>query len=158
MAKFKCFFDGCCVPKNPFGGMGYGWAVMDGLSTSLQPDRDTIEYGTGYKPASLENSANTAEYLAFIGLVEWLLLNTKENDEILIFGDSKLVVEQMNGAWRIKEGLYVSTALDAELFYRELTRKRKCTLKWIPRERNSYADELSRLDVPEEIEIFLPEN
>lgn len=156
MARYKCFFDGACVPKNPFGVMGFGWVVMDGNIAYLNPDRDTIEYGSGYEPASLQNSSNKAEYLAFSELLRWLLENTQKGDEILIFGDSQLVIKQMNGEWKINEGLYRSAAWDADDLLDELKRDRKCLLRWIPREKNSYADELSRLSLPEEVEIFLP--
>lgn len=156
MARYKCFFDGACVPKNPFGAMGFGWAIMDGNKFHLKPDTDTIEYGSGYEPASLKNSSNKAEYLALSGLLEWLLKNTEKGDEILIFGDSQLVIKQMNGEWGMKEGLYLSAASYADDLLDELRETRKCLLKWIPREQNSYADELSRLSFPDEIEIFLP--
>lgn len=47
---------------------------------------------------------NEAEYQAFIASLKWLgeNLNNKKIDEVFFFLDSKLVVEQINKNWKIK--------------------------------------------------------
>lgn len=81
---------------------------------------------------------NFAEYKAVItGLT--LANEIAPGAEILIRMDSKLVVEQMSGRWKIKHEQMagLSTELAA------LIGNRKVTFEWIPREQNSRADALA---------------
>jgi probable phosphoglycerate mutase len=54
--------------------------------------------------------------------------------------DSKLVVEQMSGRWKIKHPALQPLALEARQLARGFTRIR---YEWIPRERNKHADRLA---------------
>ena len=58
-----------------------------------------------------------------------------------MIGDSQLVIKQMFGRWRIKGGCYVELPREAKLLLRQF---QIITGKWVPRERNSAADELSK--------------
>lgn len=81
---------------------------------------------------------NVAEYRAILTGVE--LANEIDSDaELIIRMDSKLVVEQMSGRWKIKHdnmadlSEQVSAALGS----------RKHSFEWIPREKNQKADSLA---------------
>jgi len=52
-----------------------------------------------------QKTNNESEYLAFITAVEWLVKYSLENNvsSVNFFLDSKLVVEQINKNWKIKE-------------------------------------------------------
>jgi ribonuclease HI len=52
-----------------------------------------------------QKTNNESEYLAFIAAVEWLVEYSSKNklSSIEFFLDSKLVVEQVNKNWKIKE-------------------------------------------------------
>jgi ribonuclease HI len=60
----------------------------------------------------------------------------------LIRGDSKLVVMQINGKWKIHGGLYVPFYKQAKALWAKL--KDRARLEWIPREQNDICDVLSK--------------
>ncbi len=45
---------------------------------------------------------NYAEYMAVIKALEEILARTWQDDKITFFADSKLLVEQLNGNWKVK--------------------------------------------------------
>jgi probable phosphoglycerate mutase len=60
--------------------------------------------------------------------------------EVEVRMDSKLVVEQMSGRWKIKHPALQPLALEAQRIARRFTR---IGYEWIPRERNKHADRLA---------------
>ena len=80
-------------------------------------------------------SNNVAEYR---GLIEGLALAQElaPDAHIHVRMDSKLVVEQMSGRWKIKHPDMQDLARQA----RELIGHHSVTFEWIPREKNSLAD------------------
>lgn len=147
MQKFICYFDGACEPMNPGGNMGIGACVFKG---ERFPENDACFEHSNFVPASPKNSNNVAEYMAFEKLLDW----TKENVKgatgelkplVHIYGDSKLVIYQMLGAWKIKGGLYVPFAQSCRDKLNGL-RMNNITIQlgWIPRDMNSLADRLSK--------------
>jgi len=128
MKFYKCYFDGACEPQNPGGAMGIGYTVND------FKDYD-------FKAPDPENTNNVAEYLAFCKILQHL--EGEKKCKINILGDSMLVINQMNGLWKIKKGKYKEIALEAKILLNKLKKDNNIILKWIPRERNVIADELS---------------
>jgi ribonuclease HI len=131
----ECFFDGACYPKNPYGTMGMG-ACINEMGIELWKCSHTIPAGKG-------NSNNVAEYLALEYILDYLINQKAHGETILIKGDSKLVIEQMSGYFKIKNGMYVPAALRCKKKVSILQQKNTVNFKWIPREQNSYCDELS---------------
>lgn len=136
-----CYFDGCCEPTNPGGNMGLGaWAHFG--SDQLFEHSEMIR-------AKFTNSNNVAEYMAFEKLLIWLSTEDKLIDicgrDVIIYGDSKLVIMQMQKLWKIKGGRYVNIANEC---FKQLTFVKdlgfKVSLEWIPREENDRADDLSK--------------
>ena len=83
---------------------------------------------------------NVAEYKALrAGIQEVLRLDA--NARVTVRMDSKLVIEQMRGVWKIKHP--DMRALADEIF--ELTESLDVEYEWIPRELNSRADALANL-------------
>ena len=126
MEVSECFmgFDGCIIWAGGAGALieGPGGEVLAEIS----------------KPLGLVTN-NEAEYLALIYLLEQAIkLNIKS---MRIQGDSQLVVNQVNGSWRVKQ---------AHLFrlygrVRELLEQiPKWSLVWVPRELNEAANKLSQ--------------
>ena len=71
---------------------------------------------------------NVAEYTALMaGLSQALQLNSEAN--ILVRMDSKLVIEQMTGSWKIKHPDMIKLAADTQ----KLASGRNITWTWIPR-------------------------
>jgi ribonuclease HI len=129
MKNYKCYFDGACEPKNPGGKIGAGVYITDGINE---------HFDNMFINARPENTNNIAEYSAFLLILD--KLKTKIDCDIQIFGDSMLVVNQMNDEWQIKHGAYREYALKAKPLLSELKKKNKVTISWIPREQNEKAD------------------
>jgi probable phosphoglycerate mutase len=81
---------------------------------------------------------NVAEYRAVLAAIE-LANEIAPDARLLVRMDSKLVVEQMSGRWKIKnEGMQDLSAQMAKAIG-----SRDVTFEWIPREQNSKADSLA---------------
>lgn len=78
-------FDG---GKNK-GGTYYSFLIFQGRTPIRFDNRIKIN----------ANTSNEAEYIALIRALEALL--EMDADSILILGDSRLVVNQVNGAWKV---------------------------------------------------------
>ena len=125
-------FDGAAFPNAPKvgGERGIGIVLYDG---------DRIVKEVSERLPGL-GSSNSAEYEAIIrGLEEALKMGC---DEILVRGDSQLVIRQIEGKYRVLEPklrpLYERLA---ELSYKF----KEFKVQWIPREQNKEADRLSTL-------------
>ncbi|HYW86069.1 MAG TPA: ribonuclease HI family protein [Spirochaetia bacterium] len=124
----EAFTDGRAEP-NP--GLGtYGYVIyQDGR-------RVHSEHGV----AGLEVTNNYAEYFCLIKALEYL--EGRRDDEIVVFSDSALLVNQMEGKWKFKGGNYGEMYLRAKERAGGFSRLR---FLWIPREKNREADELTNI-------------
>ena len=120
------------MPTNP--GIGtYGYAIY----------RDGKRLATGHGLAGDPVTSNYAEYEGLVmALRHARKLLRGDEEEITVYSDSKLLVNQMNGEWKFKKGSYVKKYLEAKELAPTFS---KLKFKWIPREENSEADELSRI-------------
>ena len=136
----KAYFDGSCEPINPNGNMGIGALIYvnDKVEWTYSNTIKLGQYGFN------ETSNNLAEYLAFQSILTQLIEMGLKDEPICIYGDSKLVVEQMNGRWKIKHGTYSSQAIEAKKLLSSFSNVK---IFWIPRERNQLADDLSKVNV-----------
>lgn len=133
----RAYFDGACAPFNPSGHMGIGCFIEDHDGTRI------FEY-FGYVDKNPKNSNNVAEYMAIENCIDFIIENGYQEDEITFYGDSKLVIMQMNKKWRIKEGRYVHVA---QRCFNKSKSIKNSYFKWIPRELNSEADRLSNIEL-----------
>ena len=129
---------------NP-GPAGYGSVVWSAdRGAVLAESKEAIGRATN----------NVAEYRGLIaGLTEAASVGAAEAD---VFMDSKLVVEQMSGRWKVKQP-------DLAALYRQATSIAagfdRITYNWIPREKNSHADRLANeaMDAAAELESAMPD-
>src|SRR3954467_9943499 len=114
---------------NP-GPAGYGAVVLDAVTG--EPLAEVAEYiGTA--------TNNVAEYKGLIaGLRAAHALDPEADVQVRM--DSKLVVEQMSGRWKIKHPDMRQLALRAQQIARRLGSVR---YTWVPRAQNSAADALA---------------
>jgi ribonuclease HI len=126
------YFDGLCRPKNPGGVATYGYVIYK--------DGEKVKSGCGVVGAGAGMTNNGAEYSALKHAMEWVSRNSND-DEIVIKGDSRLVIHQMDGTWQIKSA--TSKKFVPEI--RRLMEGRKTRFVWIPREQNVEADLLSNI-------------
>lgn len=140
------YFDGLCEPVNPGGVAAYGFVVYrDG--ERLHAGRGVA--GAGYLGSEATN--NVAEYTALVKALEWLVENGFAGEELVVRGDSQLVIKQLKGEYAVRSSRI--TPLYARV--KELLRFfPSVRLEWVPRELNAEADALSR----EAYEEFLREH
>jgi probable phosphoglycerate mutase len=120
---------------NP-GVAGYGALVRDAETGALLAERA--------EPIGLASN-NVAEYSGLIAGLEAALAIDPAAD-ILVRMDSKLVVEQMAGRWKIKHEDMRRLALEArDLVQQCLAAGGSIDYTWIPREENKAADALSNV-------------
>jgi probable phosphoglycerate mutase len=113
---------------NP-GLAGYGAVVFDAETGDVLAER---------KAALGITTNNVAEYQGLIAGLE--AARELGADAVDVRMDSKLVVEQMSGRWKIKHPPLQTLALRARDVVADIGRVR---FEWIPRERNKHADRLA---------------
>jgi ribonuclease H / adenosylcobalamin/alpha-ribazole phosphatase len=114
---------------NP-GPAGYGALVRDAASGRVLAER----------AASVGRATNNvAEYGGLVAGLQ-AALDLDPTAEVEVRMDSKLVVEQMSGRWKIKHPDMQQLALQAQQIAQQLGRVR---YTWVPRAQNSAADALA---------------
>lgn len=119
--------------KDDAGFMCYGWVIIrDGVVIA----RGHGGYARGYGASS-----NVAEYLALIEGMEALLDLQITHEPVLICGDAKSIIEQMDGSATV-------SASSIKPLYRKAVKLarhfRKIHWSWTPRRNNHTADALTR--------------
>jgi probable phosphoglycerate mutase len=133
----EVFTDGLAMPRNP--GIGtYGFVVYK--------DGSELARGHGFDGDHVSN--NHAEYAGLIAALK--SVESFVNEDIVVKSDSKMLVNQMAGRWKVSKKAYRSGAegnyVDRFLEARDVSRRfERITYEWIPRELNSLADALSRI-------------
>ena len=124
----EVYTDGRAEP-NP--GLGtYGYVVYQG-GRRVHSERGLAGRGV---------TNNYAEYFCLIKALDHL--RAHRDEEITVFSDSTLLVNQMKGGWRFKKGAYAEKYLKAKELARGFA---KLKFEWIPRQRNAEADELTNI-------------
>ncbi len=123
---WRGYFDGATVP-NP-GRRGIGGLLLGPAGERVEIARD-LGHGTN----------NEAEYEALIAVLAAAV--TAQASPLLVQGDSKLVLHQVQGEWAIREPSLVPYCKRAQLLMRQLP---DLKFRWIPREENGEADLLSK--------------
>lgn len=124
----EVYTDGRAEP-NP--GLGtYGYVIYE--------DGRRVKSDHGLAGRDVTN--NYAEYFCLIKALRHL--EARRDEEITVFSDSTLLVNQMSGKWRFKKGTYSEKYLEAKELMVGFARLK---FVWIPREKNSEADELTNI-------------
>ena len=95
-------------------------------------------------------SNNVGEYSALFAFLKWFIKLQSETSDLelrssaIIHSDSQLLINQMDGKWKIKSGLYVPYYINCCDIIREYNLRVRLFYKWIPREENVEADRLSK--------------
>lgn len=134
---YIAYFDGACGPINPGGRAAYG-AVIFNNSRRVWRCSKLYLPPVGHES---ETSNNVAEYSGLIAVLQWLAACRSYDAEILVRGDSQLVINQIFGSWKIKQGLYVPLAHQARTLLRPF---KNIKGQWVPRHKNAIADRLAK--------------
>jgi len=113
---------------NP-GPAAVGVAIQDSLGKIVVSFGKTIGRATN----------NVAEYQAVIAAMNWLIKNQRLG-EYHFFLDSQLVINQLNGRWRIKDSDLRRQILKIRQLEGQLNQPVKYS--YVPREKNTVADRL----------------
>jgi ribonuclease HI len=133
VTRIRAWFDGACEPQNPGGHASWGAVV--------EIDGQVIFSKHGYVGMGPAMSSNVAEYCGCIAVLEEI---RKHDGDAIIFGDSKLVINQMSGRWGVRNGgLYLPYFRQASAIL-DLIGRNRAKFRWIPREQNGRADDLSK--------------
>ncbi|MGW6209223.1 bifunctional RNase H/acid phosphatase [Streptomyces sp. NPDC055089] len=119
---------------NP-GPAGYGAVVIDPATG------ETLAEAAEYIGVATNNVAEYKGLIAGLRAVRALLPDGPAGDgpQVLVRMDSKLVVEQMSGRWKIKHPDMKPLAAEAA----SVLPASAVTYEWIPREKNKHADRLA---------------
>jgi ribonuclease HI len=125
-------FDGLCYPKNPGGVAAYGYLA--------HRDGKLIHQGFRAVGEGKGMTNNVAEYEGLMAAAQWIA-DEEIDEQIVIKGDSELVIKQMNGQYRVNSA--TSRKYVPEI--KKLLQGKDVSLVWVPREENEEADKLSRV-------------
>jgi ribonuclease HI len=135
-AYIACF-DGLCEPVNPGGVATYGVVIKKAGGTVFE------DSGLAFaKPWTQEASNNVAEYSAAIRALEWLSEHDFQNSAVVLRGDSRLIINQLKGTFKVKAARILDLNRRAAKLLAGFTNLK---LEWVDRSKNSEADRLSRL-------------
>jgi ribonuclease HI len=126
-------FDGSCQPPGGGGVAGWGY-VIEGPGLRFE------DCGLATRPYSPHSTNNVAEYVGAIRALEQLQ-SLGYHGDVLLEGDSQLVVRQMTGEYRVREEHLIPYH---ERLEQLVARFPRVTFRWIPRDENQRADALSK--------------
>jgi ribonuclease HI len=146
--KIEVYFDGLCQPYNPGGIACYAFVIKK-YGYNNNDDETCVgqtiysQYGLATEPFTNDASNNVAEYMGIIKALEWLLSLPQLNDDnskIIVRGDSKLVVYQVKGKYKVKASRIVPLH---QTVMSLISKFKVLNIEWVPREQNMDADRLS---------------
>ncbi|MBS1141323.1 MAG: Ribonuclease [Proteobacteria bacterium] len=124
---WHAWFDGATKHSNP-GIRGIG-----GLLKGPAGERIEIFEEIG------EGTNNEAEYAALMAVLDAAV--TAQVQDLVVYGDSQLVIKQVMGEWLINAKGLVPMCKTVQRLMDQIP---KVSLSWIPREENTEADALSK--------------
>jgi ribonuclease HI len=132
----EVYFDGLCQPVNPGGIACYGFVVKSNGKTIYSG------YGVAGAPFSKDSTNNVAEYTALVKALEWLISNKLASSRVEIKTDSQLVVNQLEGNYKVKAKRIIPLYKQVLLLKAKFSEIR---IMWVPREKNREADRLTNI-------------
>lgn len=84
-------FLGQCLPRNPGGIACYAYIIRNKEGHLLDES-----CGLAAEPNSPSSTNSSASYTALIRALEWLIKKGYSNDIVKVYGNSKLVISQIN--------------------------------------------------------------
>jgi len=133
---YLAWFDGTCKPVNPGGTASFGVVIKDNAGTALLKQHGFVGKGKAM-------SNNVAEYAGVLHILKYL--SSRSPGRMTIYGDSNVVINQLNGRWRIRKGLYLAIATETKELLADLRGQGwQISFCWLPREQNEECDALLR--------------
>ncbi|MDP9015925.1 MAG: reverse transcriptase-like protein [Thermoproteota archaeon] len=92
-------FLGQCLPRNPGGIACYAYIIRSKEGLLLHES-----CGLAAEPNSTSSTNSVANYTALVKALEWLIKNRYTKDIIKVYGNSKLVLSQINDGESVISG------------------------------------------------------
>lgn len=150
--KLLLHVDGGCEPKNPGGVTTSGWAIF----SYEKLNEPIVEHSAVVQDGGPLATNNYGEYVALCLAMKWLCEN-KWQGELVVKADSKLLIEQVSGRWKINalhlkplrkkiwdylSQLNLTIINESNPFPEDGCYP--CHLIWVKRDMNQYANDLCR--------------
>jgi ribonuclease HI len=129
-------FDSLTEPRNPGGWSCYGWVIRDMFGQQLYE-----RHGVSARPGP-RSTVNYGEYCA-LGFALSFLAEQGWRGELLIRGDSQLVIFQLTDRWRCLNGRLLALRHRCRTLLNDVAHD-NWHAEWVAREENTACDELSR--------------
>ena len=143
MSDYILRFDGSCQgqPDKKRIGMGIHLTWIN----PCEEDEEDLVYARGWRKEYGKQTNNVAEYEALIhGLEAFTLVqNSSEYARLHIYGDSKLVINQVFKNWKVNSPHLKSLNALAKDIVHSIGED-NITAEWIPREENKLADKYAQ--------------
>lgn len=118
---YECYVDGGCNNRTKRGA--YGSFAVFGKDELIRSETFNL-------PAT---TSNQAEYMSMIRLLEYLRYSKKfKNEKVVVYSDSRLVVNQIANGWRTREPVLKQLNRRAKGLYKGL--KQHVEIVWIGRD------------------------
>ena len=138
-------FDGSCQgqPDNKRIGMGVHLTWIN----PCEEDEEDLVYAKGWnnikRRATVQKTNNVAEYEALIHGLEIYSQIKVEGSKLHIYGDSKLIINQVFNNWKVNASHLMTLNNIAKGLVKKIGRE-YITATWIPREENKLADKYAQ--------------
>jgi len=143
MSDYILYFDGSCQgqPDKKRIGMGVHLTWIN----PCEEDEEDLVYARGWRKEYGKQTNNVAEYEALIHGLEifTLIQNRSKYAKLQIYGDSKLVINQVFANWKVNSSHLKPLNALAKDIVRAIEND-NITATWIPREENKLADEYAQ--------------
>lgn len=133
-----CWTDGAGKSHIDVEGIDYKVGVM-GCGVVVKDDGKLL-FESSF-PLPYLTTSNVAEWSAFIACLKYLKGEGISDQLVTVMLDSKLVVNQFNGVWRVKKPHLKPYAKKAAYLSKGL----KLAVVWVSRKKNTEADYLSKI-------------
>lgn len=127
----RLYFDGG-ITINPGGTAKYGYVLRKGGSI--------IDQGAGIAMMGKGATVNIAEWTGLIMGLYAVQSSECVSEPLWVMGDSKLVINQASGMWKIKSPHFIELA---KMCKEAANKLNIVKWRWIPRLENNHADELA---------------
>jgi len=131
--------DSSIEPHNPGGILSWAFIVK-----SVGKEKGEIHRAAGIaNHGHPDNTNNQGEYYAVIAALLWMLkMPEDQRRSVIVQSDSQLIVNQCSGVWSVND----EKLMELNRLVKQAVRKfgKSVTFKWIPREKNTGVDSLSR--------------
>lgn len=134
MRDLLLYFDGGCFP-NPGGRGNWAFIVKESDGSEHFSDRGDL-------PAGPTTTNNVAEWTALVAGLEWLAKRPTEYGGVTVRGDSRMVIQQALGEWKVKKPHLKPFAAEASRLLNQIGRGR-VFFEWVRRDLNQDCDSLA---------------